>query len=97
MLTDEEARWLNQSSPIWLGQPLQLGSDAKLGDSMRLGNVIALSALLDLIDRKFDQIKASDNPDTTDCQVLSSIMVRFHDPEDKAAYCAAVDARYTGR
>lgn len=96
MLTDEEALWLKQSSPIWLGTPLQLGSSAKLGNSMRLGNVIELAALLDLIGRKFDEIEKLDNPDATDVQVLNSVLARLHDAEDKTVFCAAVDERFIG-
>ena len=95
MLTEEEARWLQQSSPIWLGTPLQLGSSAKLGHSMRLGNVIELSALLDLCDRKLDELRNGDCIDTG-CEFLNSMTARIHDAEDKAVFTAAVIEQFIG-
>lgn len=96
MLTEQETLWLNQGSPIWLGKPLQLGSSAKLGDSMRIGNVIELETLLNLLDRKHDEIGSVDNPDTTFCTVVNSISARLQEPEDKTAFDAAVIERYIG-
>lgn len=93
MLTEEEARWLQQSSPIWLGKPLQLGSSAKLGHSMRLGNVIELSALLDLCDRKIDELSKED---ISGCDFLNSMTARIHDAEDKALFTAAVIEQFIG-
>lgn len=93
MLTEEEARWLQQSSPIWLGKPLQLGSSAKLGHSMRLGNVIELSALLDLCDRKIDELSKED---ISFCDFLNSMTARIHDAEDKALFTAAVIEQFIG-
>lgn len=96
MLTEEEARWLQQSSPIWLGKPLQLGSSAKLGHSMRLGNVIELPALLDLIERQLDELNKADDLPTRGCDFLNAMTARIHDAEDKAAFTAAVIERFIG-
>lgn len=96
MLTDEESRWLEQASPIWLGSPLQLGSTTqRLGDSMRIGNVIELAALLDLIERKFQQIEA-DSSNTRQVDVLNAITERLVDPADKTAYIAAANEKFIG-